>query len=56
MAAVREDLAVPQTYPEAMKHPEVWLPSMRKEMEKMAKNQVWELVWPPPGANIVESK
>jgi len=56
IAAVREDLAVPRTYSEAMKRPEVWLPSMRKEMDKMAENEVWELVRPPPGANIVESK
>ena len=56
VAAVREDLAVPRTYSEAMKHPEIWLPSMRKEMDKMAENEVWELVRPPPGANIVDSK
>jgi hypothetical protein len=56
VAAVREDLAVPRTYTEAMKHPETWLPSMQKEMAKMAENEVWELVRPPPGANIVESK
>ena len=56
VAAVREDLTVPRTYSEAMKCPEVWLPSMRKEMDKMAENEVWELVRPPPGANIVDSK
>jgi hypothetical protein len=56
VAAVREDLAVPRTYAEAMKQPETWLPSMQKEMTKMAENEVWELVRPPPGANIVESK
>ena len=44
VAAVCEDLAVPHTYSEAMKRPEIWLPSMQKEMEKMAENQVWQLV------------
>ena len=56
VAAVREDLSIPRTYTEAMKRPETWLPSMKKEMAKMAENEVWELVRPPPGANIVESK
>jgi len=40
VAAVREDLAVPRTYSEAMKRPEVWFPSMKKEMDKMAENKV----------------
>lgn len=56
VAAVQRDLSIPRTYAEAMKQPETWLPSMQKEMEKMAENEVWELVRPPCGANIVESK
>lgn len=39
-----------------MERPELWLPSMQKELDKMAENEVWELVRPSPGANIVGSE
>ena len=48
---------IPRSYKEAMTvDAERWTIPMKAEMETLKSKQTWELVKPPPGANIMESK
>ncbi|KIJ23037.1 hypothetical protein M422DRAFT_196412 [Sphaerobolus stellatus SS14] len=51
----RKDPMLPRNYKEAMLDAEVWKPAMDEEMLKMRERGVWEVVDPPPGANILPS-
>lgn len=48
----------PLTYGEAMqsKKKKEWKAAMDEEMLALAKNQVWDLVEPPPGARVVKNR
>ena len=48
---------IPRSYKEAMAtDPERWMVAMRAEMETLKAKHTWDLVKPPPGANIMDSK
>ena len=49
----QQDPDLPRNYKEAMLRPEVWKPAMDEEMETMRNRGVWEVINPPPGANIL---
>ena len=47
---------IPQSYKHAMAtDPERWIIPMRVEMETLKTKHTWDLVKPPPGANIMDS-
>ncbi|KAJ3073894.1 hypothetical protein HK102_005917, partial [Quaeritorhiza haematococci] len=52
------DLSEPGTHAEAMKRPdaELWQAAKEEEAERIRLLDVWELVDPPEGVNIVGSK
>jgi hypothetical protein len=45
--------AVPKNFREAMEHPVVWMAPTEKEYGSLVGRQVWVLVDPPPGANVI---
>ena len=47
---------IPRSYREAMStDPERWIVPMKAEMETLKAKHTWDLVKPPPGANIMDS-
>ncbi|GAW08691.1 Gag-Pol polyprotein [Lentinula edodes] len=51
-AATSGELWVPQSFKQAMKRPDLWLPPMEKEYQTLLAKQCWELVPLPPDANL----
>jgi hypothetical protein len=48
--------SVPKSFHEAMEHPEIWTGPMEKEYGSLISREVWVLVDPPLGANIIDCK
>jgi hypothetical protein len=47
---------IPQSYRHAMStDPDRWMIPMKSEIETLKAKNTWELVQPPPGANIMDS-
>ena len=49
-----QDLIEPNSTDEALQNP-VWKKSMDNEYNALIDKQIWEVVLPPPNANIVSS-
>ncbi|KAF7373193.1 Reverse transcriptase Ty1/copia-type domain-containing protein [Mycena sanguinolenta] len=56
VALSTQSAPVPQSYQEAMEHPEVWMDPMQKEFVSLVGRETWELVDKPEGANVVDCK
>lgn len=52
------DIAIPNTYEEAMSSPQAnnWKEAIQEELNSLEKNKTWDLVLPPESANIIGSK
>lgn len=51
-AATSGDLWVPQTFKQAMKHPDLWMEPMEREFKTLRAKDCWNLVPLPPDANL----
>ncbi|KAE9384541.1 hypothetical protein BT96DRAFT_1007974 [Gymnopus androsaceus JB14] len=53
-ASTNSEFWVPQTYKQAMQHPNLWVKPMKVEYDLLLEKDVWELVELPLGANLME--
>jgi hypothetical protein len=47
------EIMIPKSWHEAMRHPELWMPPMQKEIATLLCKGVWRLEQPPLGAHVI---